>query len=201
MARAFADITFTDSVKAAQSLYASRERNRGFELDENPHNTLGAVEAEFIQARDSFYQATLGENGWPYVQHRGGPAGFVKVVDNRTLVYADFRGNRQYISVGNMNADNRVSLIFMDYAHQRRLKIWARAQIIHKDENTELFAALENNLFQVQIERAIVFHVEACEWNCPQYITQRFTEEEIRQVLAPLIEENQQLKARLAAMS
>ncbi|HNG58323.1 MAG TPA: pyridoxamine 5'-phosphate oxidase family protein, partial [Cellvibrionaceae bacterium] len=108
MARAFADITFTPSVKAAQSVYGSRENNRGFEEADDPRNSLTASEADFIQARDSFYQATVGENGWPYVQHRGGATGFVKVLDARTLGYADFRGNRQYISVGNLNADERI---------------------------------------------------------------------------------------------
>ncbi len=198
MARAFADITFTESVKAAQSLYSSRENNRGFELAEDPRNTLGAAETEFIHERDSFYQATVGENGWPYVQHRGGAAGFIKVLGERTLGYADFRGNRQYISVGNMNADERISLIFMDYANQRRLKIWGRAKVVHESENAELIAALENPDYRARIERAVVIHVEAYEWNCPQHITRRFTEAEIRETLAPLVAENEQLKSRVS---
>jgi len=180
MARAFADITFTESVKAAQSLYGSRENNRGFELADDPRNSLSASEAEFIHARDSFYQATVGENGWPYVQHRGGAIGFIKVLDERTLGYADFRGNRQYISVGNINADERVSLIFMDYANQRRLKIWGRAKVIHEHENPNLIAQLEDPSYRARIERAVIIHVEAYEWNCPQHITRRYTEDEIR---------------------
>lgn len=201
MARAFADITFTESVKAAQSLYGSRENNRGFELAEDPRNTLGAPEAEFIHARDSFYQATVGENGWPYVQHRGGAAGFIKVLDERTLGYADFRGNRQYISVGNINADERVSLIFMDYANQRRLKIWGRAKVVHESENPSLIAQLEDPSYRARIERAVVIHVEAYEWNCPQHITPRYTEAEIREYIAPLVAENEQLKSRLVIRS
>lgn len=197
MARAFADITFTESVKAAQSLYGSRENNRGFELAEDPRNTLGAAEAEFIHARDSFYQATVGENGWPYVQHRGGAVGFIKVLDERTLGYADFRGNRQYISVGNINADERVSLIFMDYANQRRLKVWGRAKVVHESENSSLIAQLEDPSYRARIERAVVIHVEAYEWNCPQHITRRFTEDDIREYIAPLVAENEQLKSRL----
>lgn len=197
MARAFADITFTKSVRAAQSLYGSRENNQGFEQADDPRNSLSAAEAEFIQARDSFYQATVGENGWPYVQHRGGAAGFVKVLDERTLGYADFRGNRQYISVGNLNADERISLIFMDYANQRRLKIWGRAKIVHEAEQAELIAALEDPHYRARIERAVVIHVEAYEWNCPQHITPRFSEDEVRASLAPLIAENEQLKSRL----
>jgi uncharacterized protein len=183
MARAFADITFTESVKAAQSLYGSRESNRGFELADDPRNTLGTQEAAFIHTRDSFYQATVGENGWPYVQHRGGAKGFVKVLNERTLGYADFRGNRQYISVGNINADERVSLIFMDYANQHRLKIWGRAKILHESENPRLVAQLEDINYQARIERAIIVHVEAYEWNCPQHITRRYTLDEIREYL------------------
>ena len=199
MARAFADITFTDSVKAAQSLYGSRENNRGFELAEDPRNTLNAPEADFIHARDSFYQATVGENGWPYVQHRGGAVGFIKVLDESTLGYADFRGNRQYISVGNINADERVSLIFMDYANQRRLKIWGRAKVVHESENPSLIAKLEDPSYRARIERAVVIHVEAYEWNCPQHIAPRYTEAEIRDYVAPLIAENEQLKSRLVS--
>ena len=197
MARAFADISFTDSVKAAQSLYGSRESNRSFELADDPRNTLGEAEAQFIAERDSLYQATVGENGWPYVQHRGGAAGFIKVLDERTMGYADFRGNRQYISVGNMNADDRISLIFMDYPNQRRLKIWGRAKVVHEHENPALIARLEDPNYRARIERAVIIHVEAYEWNCPQHITRRFTETEIRETLAPLIAENEQLKSRL----
>lgn len=186
MARAFADISFTDSVKAAQSLYGSRESNRGFELADDPRNTLGEAEAEFIEARDSFYQATVGENGWPYVQHRGGPVGFVKVLDERTLGYADFRGNRQYISVGNINSDERISLIFMDYVNRRRIKIWGRAKVVHEHENPALIARLEDPNYRARIERAVIIHVEAYEWNCPQHITPRYTEDEVRELVKHL---------------
>ena len=114
MAKKFAEITFTPSVKAAQSRYGSRERNERFELLDDAGDTLGSREAEFIEARDGFYQATVNEAGWPYVQFRGGPAGFLKVLDERTIGYADFRGNIQYLSVGNLAANDRVSLILMD---------------------------------------------------------------------------------------
>ncbi len=184
MARAFADITFTESVKAAQRLYGSREGNRGFELADDRRNTLGVIEAEFVHARDSFYQATVGENGWPYVQHRGGPKGFVAVLNESTIAYADFRGNRQYISVGNINADNRVSLIFMDYANQRRLKVWGRAHIIHESDNAALIATLENPHYRARIERAITIDIEAYEWNCPQHITRRYSVEEVSGFIA-----------------
>ncbi|HCS64201.1 MAG TPA: pyridoxamine 5'-phosphate oxidase [Cellvibrio sp.] len=189
MARAFADISFTDSVKAAQSLYGSRESNRSFELADDPRNTLGDAEAEFIEARDSFYQATVGENGWPYVQHRGGPIGFVKVLDERTLGYADYRGNRQYISVGNINSDDRISLILMDYVNRRRIKIWGRARIVHESENMELVARLEDSHYRARIERAVIIHVEAYEWNCPQHITPRYTEDEVREIVKQVSEQ------------
>lgn len=199
MARAFADITFTESVKAAQLRYGSREQNRGFELAENPRNLLTETEAHFIQNRDSFYQATVGENGWPYVQHRGGPIGFLKVIDAQRIAYADYSGNRQYISVGNMNADSRVSLILMDYTHQRRLKLWGHAHVVHESDSPELFSAVIDQNYSARNERLVVIHIEAIEWNCPQHITPRFTEKEVRQFTQHLIDENTQLKEQLAA--
>ena len=142
MANVFAEITFTPSVKAAQTLYGSRQANMGFELSEDPRNTLGERETEFIAERDSFYQATVSESDWPYVQHRGGPTGFLKVLDERTLGFADFRGNIQYLSVGNLNANDRISLILMDYPNRRRLKIWGRARIVHESDEPDLIAQL-----------------------------------------------------------
>jgi uncharacterized protein len=198
MPNAFATISFTESVKAAQTRYGSRDNNLGFELANDPRNELGEFEAEFIGARDSFYQATISENGWPYVQHRGGPQGFLKVLDSRTIGFADFRGNRQYISVGNLNANPRISIILMDYANRRRLKIWGTTRVIHQNEEPELLARLELPSYRARVERGIVIQVEAIEWNCPQHITPRFTQAEINEILLPLIEENQRLKVLLA---
>lgn len=195
MPRAFAEIAFTPSVKAAQSLYGSRDSNRGFELAEDPRNTLQEHDAAFIEARDSFYQATVGENGWPYVQHRGGPAGFLRVLDERTIGYADFRGNAQYLSVGNLNADARIALILMDYAHRRRMKLWGRARIVHEIDDPALIARLEVPAYRARVERGVVITIEAIEWNCPQHITPRYTEAEVEQILASLTEENRQLRA------
>ncbi|PUA28748.1 MAG: pyridoxamine 5'-phosphate oxidase [Cellvibrio sp. 79] len=197
MPRAFADITFTPSVKAAQELYGSREANRGFELAENPRNELTDAEVQFIEMRDSFYQATVGENGWPYVQHRGGPIGFLKVIDSRTIGFADFRGNRQYISVGNINADDRISLILMDYPGRHRLKIWGRARVVHEQDQPEIIAALENPEYRARIERAFLITVEAFEWNCPQHIVPRYTKEQVQTMIEPLVTENENLKAQL----
>ena len=198
MSRAFADIAFTESVKLAQQRYGSREHNKRFEMAPDKRNTLTAIDAEFIRSRDGFYQASVSENGWPYVQHRGGAIGFLKVLDERTLGYADFRGNRQYLSVGNINADERVCLFLMDYANRHRLKIWARAEVIHEHENPELFQRVVDIETSALVERAFIIHIEALEWNCSKHITQRFSEAEIKEVLMPLITENEQLKARLA---
>ncbi|WP_039915060.1 pyridoxamine 5'-phosphate oxidase family protein [Cellvibrio mixtus] len=197
MSRAFSDIAFTPSVKETQERYGSREGNRNFELAEDPRNELTEAEIHFIQARDSFYQATVGENGWPYVQHRGGPIGFLKVLDTHTIGFADYRGNRQYLSVGNINADDRISMFLMDYPRRRRLKLWGRARIVHEHEQPEIIAALEDPDYRTHIERAIVIHIEAFDWNCPQHITPRFTEAEIRAQIEPILIENENLKAQL----
>ncbi len=186
MARKFAAITFTPSVKAAQERYGSRHANQRFEDVEDSGDTLGDTEIEFIEARDGFYQATVSESGWPYVQFRGGPAGFLKVLDDRTIGYADFRGNVQYLSVGNLNADNRIALILMDYANRRRLKIWARARVVDYAEDPELIARLEVPTYRARVERAMVLTIEAVDWNCPQHITPRFTEAEVDELVAPL---------------
>ena len=197
MPRAFADIAFTPSVKAAQRRYGSREANHGLEEAEDARNELTEREMGFIAERDSFYQATVSESGWPYVQHRGGPTGFLKALDERTLGFADFRGNRQYLSVGNLAANDRIALILMDYAHRRRLKIWGHARIVHENEHPELLARLETPSYRARVERAIVIHVAAYDWNCPQHITPRFTSAEVERLIAPLIEENRKLKSQV----
>ncbi len=179
MPNAFATISFTDSVKAAQSRYGSREHNQHFELSEDPRNQLGAFEKELIETRDSFYMATISENDWPYVQHRGGSVGFIKVLDARTIGFADFKGNRQYISVGNLKANSRISLILMDYPNRRRLKLWGTTRIIHEAEEPELIKRLENPGYPARVERGIVIKIEAVEWNCPQHITPRYSEAEV----------------------
>lgn len=201
MPNAFAAISFTPSVKTAQTRYGSRENNRSFELAEDQRNEISNATAEFIAKRDSFYQATVSESGWPYVQHRGGPAGFLKVLDAKTIGFADFRGNRQYLSVGNLNAINRISLILMDYPNRRRLKIWGTTRIVHEDENPEMIAMLEMPSYRARVERGIVIDVAALDWNCPQHITPRFSKTEVDRLLTPLIEENNALKLQLAQIS
>lgn len=196
MPRAFAAITFTDSVKAAQTRYHSREGNQGFELAEDSRSENTVREADFIAERDSFYMATVNENGWPYVQHRGGPKGFLKVIDEHTLGFADFRGNVQYLSVGNLNANDKISIILMDYANRRRLKIWGRVRIVHEIDEPAVIAALEDPAYRARIERAMVITVEAWDWNCPQHITPRYTDADIEQLIAPLQSELAALRAK-----
>jgi ferredoxin-NADP reductase/predicted pyridoxine 5'-phosphate oxidase superfamily flavin-nucleotide-binding protein len=180
MARAFASIVFTDDVKAAQARMGSRDAYRAAELGAAEVVELSPREVEFIAARDSFYQGTVGENGWPYVQHRGGPTGFLRVLGPKTIGYADFSGNRQYISVGNLDGDDRVSLFLMDYPAQRRLKIWGRARLVDEDKEPDLVARLESPDYRARVERGVIITVEAFDWNCPKYITPRFTEQEVR---------------------
>jgi len=196
MPKAFATISFTESVKAAQSQYGSRERNQHFELSNDPSNQLGEFETEFIQARDSFYQATISENGWPYVQHRGGPAGFLRVIDHQTIGYADFSGNKQYLSVGNLNANPRISLILMDYANRRRLKLWGTVRIVHESEEPRIIAHLEVPSYRARVERGILIHIEAVEWNCPQHITPRYSKAEVETIIQPLVQEIEILRKK-----
>ncbi|MFA5982512.1 MAG: pyridoxamine 5'-phosphate oxidase family protein [Methylococcaceae bacterium] len=200
MAMAFSEITFTPSVKAAQLLYGSREKNSRFETATEVRNELTAMEALFISQRDSFYQATVSENAWPYVQHRGGPVGFLKVLDQQTLGFADFRGNLQYLSVGNLNANKRISLILMDYAQGRRLKIWGNVDIVHESDNPDLIKLLEMPAYRARVERGFIIHVQAYDWNCPQHISPRFSQAEVAQQMAPLLEEIQALRLKIQAL-
>ena len=183
MARAFAKIAFTPNVRAAQARMGSRDAYCTAELGAAEAVELSPYEIEFIGERDSFYQATVGENGWPYVQHRGGPAGFLKVLGPQTIGYADFSGNRQYISVGNLEGDDRVSLFLMDYAAQRRLKIWGRARLVDEDTEPALVARLESAGYRAPVERGVVITVEAFDWNCPKHITPRYTEREVKELV------------------
>ncbi|MDP3333762.1 MAG: pyridoxamine 5'-phosphate oxidase family protein [Methylococcaceae bacterium] len=184
MARAFAKISFTPDVQAVQTEMGSRMAYRAAELGEAETVALSAFEQAFIAERDSFYQATVSQSGWPYVQHRGGPAGFLKILDEQTLGYADFSGNRQYISVGNLRGDDRVSLLLMDYPGRQRLKIWGRTRVVDERNEPELLAKLELPDFRAPVERGIVIHVEAFDWNCPKYITPRYSQREVEALLA-----------------
>lgn len=194
MAKNFAEIAFTESVKAQQQKYGSRRSYARMEQMARG-NEFSEAEAEFIAERDGFYLATVGESGFPYVQFRGGPKGFLKVLDARTLAYADFRGNMQYVSVGNLLNTDKAALILMDYARRQRLKIYARIEVIEAKDAPELIAQLQEPSYDAQVERAMVLNVEAFDWNCPQHITPRYTIEEIRELNAPLNEHVAKLEA------
>lgn len=173
MNHTFADITFTPEVMAQQVEHGSREAYANFAAQQNAASAFTTRESEFIASRDSFYQATVSETGWPYVQHRGGPEGFLKVLDEQTLGYADFSGNRQYISAGNLANNDRIALIMVDYASRRRLKILGRVRILKKGEEPAIFTRLVDKSYPAQIERAYIIQLEAYDWNCPSHITPR----------------------------
>jgi len=200
MSRAYSDIAFTPAVRALQTRMGSRSAYAALDSTEDRRHQLSEHEAEFIRERDGFYQATVSETGWPYVQFRGGPAGFLKVLDASTLAYGDFRGNRQYISVGNLGGNDRVSLMLMDYASRQRLKILGRVRLVSEAEDPALMAQLRLPGYRAQIERAFVIDIEAYDWNCPQHITPRFTEAEIEQAVQPLRDELEQLRQELARL-
>ena len=192
------EIASTPSVKAAREHYGSAAQYARLDgtLDgDGParNDRLGQAEADFIAARDGFYLGTVSETGWPYVQYRGGPAGFLRVLDENTLGFADFRGNRQYVTVGNAAANDRVSLLLMDYAHRRRLKIFGRLHIA--DADPALTASLAVPGYAGKVERATLIRVEAFDWNCPQHITPRFTQEELDQALDPVRRDMEKLRA------
>ena len=184
MGRAFANLAFTPRVQALQTAAGSRASYARMAEQGEAGAELGEFEADFIEARDGFYQSSVSETGWPYVQFRGGPPGFLKVLNNKTIAYADFRGNVQYISAGNLQGNDRVALILMDYAHQSRLKIMGHARLVDGAEDPALLAHLTVPGYRARPERSVVITVEAFDWNCPQHITPRFTREEFEAGLA-----------------
>ncbi|RYE92894.1 MAG: pyridoxamine 5-phosphate oxidase [Myxococcales bacterium] len=198
--RGFTTIAFTPAVKAEQQRQGSRGGYARLERGPVEPDTLGEDEVGFLAERDSFYLASVGETGWPYLQHRGGPKGFVRVLDERTLAFADLRGNRQYVSVGNVAGDDRVALIFVDYPNQARLKVLARARIVTRAQDPVTFDRVAGD---APAERVFVLSIEGLDWNCPKYITPRYTEDEVRIMVRPVLErlealerENAELRAR-----
>jgi predicted pyridoxine 5'-phosphate oxidase superfamily flavin-nucleotide-binding protein len=205
MPHGFLDIAVTPSVRAAQAamgvdhIWEDSTSRRTF-------NRFGDNEAAFIAERDSFYMATNSQTGWPYVQHRGGPQGFLKLVDDRTLAFADYRGNLQYISTGNLAANDRACLFLMDYPNRARLKIYVHVETVALNADADLQKLVSVTGYKARVERIFRLRLEAFDWNCPQHITPRFTEQEITDAIRPLRErlarleaENLQLKARLGA--
>lgn len=183
MVKNFAALAFTEAVKAMQEKTGSRASYARMERDTYVDG-LTKNEIAFISQRDSFYMASIGENNFPYIQHRGGPKGFVKVLDAKRIGFIDFRGNMQYISVGNIATNNNVALIMVDYPSRTRLKILAKAEIVELKDDPELYELLDLDDYKFKPERMMVFHVEAYDWNCPQHITPRYTVEDIEEAFA-----------------
>jgi uncharacterized protein len=184
----YGTVAFTDDVRDAQTRHGSRaiyDRVESRAGTTAGPDGLTETEREFLADRDGFYVATVSATGWPYVQYRGGPPGFLRVLDEHTLGWADFRGNLQYISAGNLAGDERVSLLVMDYAHRRRLKVFGRARVVEASAEPDLIGELADDGYDAVVERGVLVAVEAFDWNCPQHITQRFTVGEIA-ALMPL---------------
>ncbi|MDZ4792444.1 MAG: pyridoxamine 5'-phosphate oxidase family protein [Hyphomicrobiales bacterium] len=200
MAHKFAQIAYTPNVRAVQEAMGSRRAYARQDEGPDHHDRLTEDEIGFIAARDSFYMATVGETGWPYIQHRGGPAGFVRVLDEKTIGFADFRGNRQYISAGNLAANDHVSLFFIDYPNQARLKLLGRARLVGVHDAPELMARLAAPEYGAHVERGFIIAVEAFDWNCSQHIAPRFTALEVREAVQPLQNRILSLESELEAL-
>jgi uncharacterized protein len=189
MSKRYAAIAFTDDVRAVQAEHGSQAfYGRKFvagKATPGP-DPLTELEKDYLRERDGFYLASVGESGWPYVQFRGGPTGFVHIMDDHTIGWADFRGNLQYISTGNVTGDDRIAIIALDYAQQRRLKIFGHARIVTADEDAQLVSSLADDSYDAMVERAVVVSVEAYDWNCQQHITPRYTAAELDGALAPM---------------
>ena len=184
---------FTPSVKAAQEAHGSRHAYARADAPTGEPDRLTPREATFISMRDSFYMATNSASGWPYLQHRGGPQGFVKILDEGRLGFADFRGNRQYIGLGNLEADDRASLFFMDYVRRARLKVLGRIRSIDLADCPALAALLVDEDYGAKVERGLIVEIDSYDWNCPQHITPRYSGNEIHRFVKPL-------KDRIAAL-
>src|SRR5580704_4579240 len=196
MAAKFMEMVLTPAVQQAQDKYFGRHQ-----VVKNPPETdaMTSDEADFIASRDSFYMATVSETGWPYLQHRGGPPGFVKVVGSNLIGFADFKGNRQLISTGNLEVTDRVALFLMDYPNRTRLKLLGHARVLDARENPELLAELAPEPLRNKVERLFLIQVISYDWNCAQYITPRFTAAEVEEYAAGLKARITELEALLAS--
>jgi len=195
MTKFISDVAFTPTVKRIQETKGSRKGYARMEEKGGWKNTITEELAQFIGERDSFYLGTANADGQPYIQHRGGKPGFLKVIDDKTLAFADFGGNRQYISAGNLEDNDKAYLFLMDYPNRRRIKIWGRARVV--DDDADLLARLTDTDYVGVPERAVVFEITAWDVNCPQHITPRFTEAQVAEITAPLKQRITELEAAL----
>jgi uncharacterized protein len=194
----YRDLMFGPEVIAAQASQGVSFAATRAEATAPGPDMLTVDEAAFIAARDSFYMATAGSGGWPYMQHRGGSVGFVQILDPRRFAFADLRGNRQYLSLGHLAADDRAAFFFMDYPNRARLKLLGRVTVVAPEDDPALIAGLTPTEGRAKIERAMVVTVEAFDWNCPQHITPRYTPDDIARVVAPMQDRIAELEAELA---
>jgi uncharacterized protein len=185
MARAPSDIAFTPAVKSIQTAKGSRSGYARLEHGDGWESTVTPELEEFLEKMDMFYLGTASADGQPYIQHRGGPAGFLKVIDEKTLGFADFSGNRQYITLGNLSENPKAFIFLMDYPNRQRVKLWGTAKVVEDD--AALIERLRDPEYPGKVERAIVFRLEAWDTNCHQHIQPRFTQKQI----APVIEKLQ----------
>jgi len=195
MAGVYLQNHFTPEVRDAQEHYYGHSRTVAPQPE---RDVLTAEEIEFIARRDSFYLATVGSNGWPYIQHRGGPPGFLKVIEPNVLAFADYPGNRQLLSTGNLAGNDRVALFLMDYPRRERLKIMGHARVLDAREHPEFTAQVATPESPNSVERLFRVEVVSYDWNCPKHITPRFTEEEVREATEPLLERIKELEEKLA---
>jgi hypothetical protein len=193
------NLAFTDAIKKVQEEQGSRS---GYDHMESRSSVEGLTqdEIDFISARDSFYMASFGANQFPYIQHRGGPPGFIKVIDDKTIGIVDFAGNKQYISVGNISQHNKVALMLMSYPQKARLKIYAEIEIKELKDFPELYESIKPKNYKFRPERMMIFNIKAFDWNCPQHITPRFTTEEIETALAPQKKYIEDLEKQIVAL-
>ncbi|HEY9048146.1 MAG TPA: pyridoxamine 5'-phosphate oxidase family protein [Ohtaekwangia sp.] len=196
MDRAFASIAFSEASRLLQERYGSRRSYARLEKEEYLGGLTGN-EIGFIESLDGFFLATTATSGYPYIQFRGGPKGFLKVLDSGTLGMADYAGNRQYITTGNLETNNKAALFLMDYASKTRLKLFATVSIHELNERPDLAERLMPKGYAAKAERIMLFHIQGYDWNCPQHITPRYTEEEVQEALQPLMERVQKLEKEL----
>ena len=193
MAMKYLDMTLTDAVCRAQTQHYGRAGKITSAPERDP---LGDAEAQFIGDRDSFYLGSISESGWPYIQHRGGPPGFLRVIDEKTLVFADYKGNRQLLSTGNVSVNDRVALFLMDYQNRARLKILGHARVEDARVHPELVAQLADQKIQSVVERLVFIDVVSFDWNCPKYITPRYSAEEVEAYVGLLKKRIAELEAQ-----
>jgi len=197
----YLEIATSDAVKELQERWGSRNAYSRLESGPLTSNQLGPEEIAFIEDQDSFFLGSINESGWPYIQHRGGPPGFLKVLGHNQLGFPDFKGNRQYLSFGNILKNPRVSLFLIDYPARTRLKIFGHAKLVEGDNVPEALRKIETNPGAPRVDRAIIVQVEALHWNCPKYIVPRFTEAQVRAAIDPLVKRIQDLEAELARLA